>query len=74
MARYVAGDSVLRLDGRTEQPIQPGETFDYEFSETQEVTLLRSGAIRKADPPAAPMRAAVSRESSAGSTGAADKE
>lgn len=50
MAKYVCGPSVLRLDGKGDAPIQPGETFDVELSLEQEALLLAAGAITIAEP------------------------
>lgn len=54
MGRYVCGNSVLRLTGRTDDPILPGTTFDYDFSAegpegvhgpAREAALVAAGAI-----------------------------
>lgn len=61
MAKYICGPSVLRLDGKVDTPIQPGDAFDTEFSEDQEALLLASGAITKAEAPAASTAAPFTR-------------
>lgn len=54
MASYRCGPSVLRLEGRTDDPIQPDAVFEFEFPAEQEAALIAGGALTREPPSATP--------------------